>query len=51
MKANMPKLKCMDLHGDPLSVFGDFSTAGSTIFTIFFASCDRLNVATCKNPE
>lgn len=41
----------MDLHGDPLKIFGDFSTAGSTMLSIFFASCDRLNIATCKRPE
>ena len=50
-KANMPKLKCLDLHGDPTTIFGDFSTAGSTMLSIFFASCDRLNIATCKKPE
>jgi len=48
-KANLPKLKCMDLHDNPLSVFGDFSTAGSTMLSIFFSSCDLLNVATCRS--
>jgi len=49
--ANLPKLRCMNLHDNPLHIFGDFSTAGSTMLAIFLASCDRLNQATCKKPQ
>jgi hypothetical protein len=39
------------MHGDPLSVFGDFNTPGSSMLSIFFSSCDLLNIATCKSPD
>ena len=45
----MPKLKCIDSE-QPIDLFGDFNTPGSQMLSIFFASCDLLNVATCREP-
>lgn len=50
-KFNIKKLKCLNLNNSPVELFGDFNTPGSSMLSIFFASCDRLNVATCKTPD
>ena len=44
---NLPKMKCLNLHNNSASFFGDLSTPGSSVLQILFTSCDLLNVATC----
>lgn len=46
---HIQKLKCVNLHGSPLTLYGDMMTHGSSMLSIFFSSCDLLNIATCHD--
>ena len=48
---NIKKLKCLQMNGDPLQLFGNFDTPGSQMLSIFHSSCDLLNVATCASQD
>lgn len=46
---HLKKLKCLKMNGNPVDLFGDFDAVGSQYLSIFFSSCDLLNVATCAD--
>jgi hypothetical protein len=41
----------MNMHGNPMLMHGSFQTLLSEYLTIFYASCDLLNVSKCKSED
>ena len=44
---NLPKLKCIE-PSQANVIFGDFQALNSQFLSIFHASCDIIDVATCQ---
>ena len=47
---HLPKMKCLNIE-EPINLFGNFDSSGGQFLAIFHASCDLLNIATCKTPD
>jgi hypothetical protein len=48
---HLPKMRCINMHGNPMLMHGNFQTLLSEYLTIFYASCDLLNISKCKTAE